>query len=472
MFKNIDNFVRVDQSELDDRTSKGQAIHTTYLVKKIKNQSRWICKNLDKNHLEAKQETIAQEFFRLVYPFSPKTRWTEKNGNYYILSKEIPNFNPHFFNVNEPESYFIINGLLSIQVISLVLGEVDFKSGNVGVNENNQAIKIDGGWCFPTEKESHESFISEQSIDFNQEDIQALPAIVNYKPFNWLSLVRYDLQSKSSYRYENSKLFLLSKQYSCFFEEERNKTILFICLLPDELIDYFTKSYFLESSEAENLARFIIKRRNKLRNIVENIPSFISYKNSEKAQNDIIGYIDYLKSFKTIGKYSLVGEIKKYWKIDIEKNILLENLKESFFVSNYYRLFNNDLMMIELIVTDDHLNKILYISHILEISINNYLNDPREKNRIELYESLLNVKSLFIQLGFEENDLFIANIVNLINGLENILYKKQDQYRQKLNSISNGISFSLFNEKKRSMSPVAQTEDELNKFGAKRSHIF
>lgn len=148
------------------------SIHPTSFVSKRKNKSSWVMKDVGKNISNAIEETVAQEFFRLLCPFYPKTRWMRENkclswdDEYYILSKEIPKFQAGFF--LSPESKeTIINkkpkGLASAQVISLLLSEVDFKAGNVGIDQEGRVIKIDGGLCFSVKKDRHKDLLKKKS---------------------------------------------------------------------------------------------------------------------------------------------------------------------------------------------------------------------------------------------------------------------------------------------------------------------
>jgi hypothetical protein len=95
-FKNPDNFKFVDGAAVT-----ATALHQTRVVEKLKNGSRWVLKSLginERHYIEATQETFAQEFFRLICPFYPKTRWAAKDGGYYsVLSKEITGFDHLFF---------------------------------------------------------------------------------------------------------------------------------------------------------------------------------------------------------------------------------------------------------------------------------------------------------------------------------------------------------------------------------------
>ncbi len=58
----------------------------------------------------------------------------------------------------------------------------------------------------------------------------------------------------------------LSDDSLAFYKKELNRTILRICLLPEELIHYFTQSYIPndKTATAKELAEIIITRKEKL----------------------------------------------------------------------------------------------------------------------------------------------------------------------------------------------------------------
>src|ERR1044072_7195883 len=122
-YKNLNNFKLCGEIKNTDNSSS----HKICLLKKIKNQHVWYAKVSNKK--EAILEVVAQEFFRLVLPQQPKTRWTreKKNGassQYYVLSKEIPDFQDKFFLSHENNISVLkgkVSGLAATQVLSLLL---------------------------------------------------------------------------------------------------------------------------------------------------------------------------------------------------------------------------------------------------------------------------------------------------------------------------------------------------------------
>lgn len=129
----------------------------------------------------AEREVLAQEFRRLIMPAQPETRIFMRPLNQYTLeplryssggsglrqaSQRRPpdsTFFPHILSAesadfkslprNEQERFSRtgdgeIRGLGQVLVSAMMLGDTDVKiSGNIGINDQNQVINIDGGWC-------------------------------------------------------------------------------------------------------------------------------------------------------------------------------------------------------------------------------------------------------------------------------------------------------------------------------------
>ncbi|MES2142726.1 MAG: hypothetical protein V4471_07605 [Pseudomonadota bacterium] len=452
-FKSLDKFI-----PLQGNNNTAPSIHETCFVEKSKNGSRWVLKDLAKNYSEATEETVAQEFFRLICPFYPKTRWAAEKGHYYVLSKEIPEFNPLFF--LEPKNYYLIEnesikGLASAQILALLLGEVDFKAGNVGVDSNGNIIKIDGGLCFPKQKKGYWSLLVGKNLAFTQEDIEALPAVINYQPFNWLDLFQWDAKSQQSLKNPNSILLNLPKKYLTYFEIERNKTILLICLLPDELIYYFTQNYIPTSKKADELAEIIIESKKRLEKISNKIPSFIKYRKSAQARNDIIEYVDYLKTFKTMGKNVLLDEVKKHRNIDIKTHIFKETILEYILIENFFVSLNIHYILL----TAEQYNQFSYVSKSsqaingiirnLTSIMEEYFNIPSFTNYIVLRKSLQTAKELLPDIDFPTKDSLMLPIDNIINQLDKLQKEIPIPAPRKINNKRSFTeSHTLFSNKK------------------------
>lgn len=212
-----------------------------------------------------------------------------------------------------------IKDLGAVQIVALLVMEIDFKAGNVGIDRNLNAVKIDGGLCFATNKKKYK----EKKMDITAADLQALPifsAYSNYQPCNWLDYIQCYPTTGPAIN-SRSRLSRFPANTPSF-RREINETILRILLLPDQLIYTFTQSYIPEYTIAKQLADVLIKRKMQLEKAANQEPSFLEYKSSANTKKNILNYIDYLKSFKTMGKSLLLTAIKQQWNFDVEEHII------------------------------------------------------------------------------------------------------------------------------------------------------
>jgi hypothetical protein len=201
--KNKDNFSFVGYFPPGETTVS----HSVNFYIKDKNKSSWAVKSLEarlqRSIPKEEQiktgfiETIAGEFARLVLGSSqPKTRLMEKNVEnntaYFVLSKEIPEFDELYFSKKKEYYKAIqnkeISGLGGALVLSLWLDDTDVKQrGNIGVNASSQVVKIDWDCSL---KDMHKTGPnSDPQGMITAEDIESLPNIVNFHAYQWLSFV-------------------------------------------------------------------------------------------------------------------------------------------------------------------------------------------------------------------------------------------------------------------------------------------
>lgn len=76
--KNLNHFTFIKNLEPETNTSFS---HPLALYQKIKTNSQWFVK-ATKTYPETVEEVVAQEFFRLILPSHPKTRWIKKKANW------------------------------------------------------------------------------------------------------------------------------------------------------------------------------------------------------------------------------------------------------------------------------------------------------------------------------------------------------------------------------------------------------
>lgn len=199
--KNKDNFSFVGYFPPGETTVS----YSVNFYIKDKNQSSWAVKSLEtrlqRSIPKEEQiktgyiETIAGESARLILGSSqPKTRLMEKktedNTSYFVLSKEIPEFNELYFSENKeyykPIQNKKISGLGGALAHSLWLDDIDVKQrGNIEVNDPGQVVKIDWDCSL---NDMHKIEPDPQGM-ITAEDIKLLPNIINFHAYQWLNFV-------------------------------------------------------------------------------------------------------------------------------------------------------------------------------------------------------------------------------------------------------------------------------------------
>jgi hypothetical protein len=431
-FKNLDSFSPIQEKNKKKNKNLSKSLNHTTFVSKIKNQGSWVLKYLDQNYSEAIEETVAQEFFRLVCPFYPKTRWLKENDKYCVLSKEIFGFDPYFLLGPEGKEAITsknLRGLASAQVLSLLLNEIDFRATNVGIDAEGRVIKIDGGLCFAKGKSGYEYLLGGKNFNITSEDIEVLPALRTYQPVNWLDFIEYreveaqdssgnKKNEKQSLRNPNSSLLHLSEASLAFFRAELNQTILRICLIPDTLIHYFTCSYVPENEKAKQLAEVIINRKKQLQTAVNSNQSFNDYTGSKKAQEDILAFTNELALFKTMGKSALVTHIKEKQNYDVKEEIYKKFIRGYEPAKLFLIKLNTYLSSKAKKESTRKLFKLfrqsrqekISLANVLKGLIENYLEYPDSEQLKSLYDQLLIAKNQYLKKLhlFKQSTLTVA----------------------------------------------------------------
>ncbi|MDR3491848.1 MAG: hypothetical protein P4M12_07405 [Gammaproteobacteria bacterium] len=258
-----------------------------------RNNKTWIAKFCDIHLYYAVIEQTAQEFFRLIMPWQPKTRICFHDGNIYLLSEEIVGF-ISFDNVLEEEGYDVLKKkifsareyLAGIIIIALFLNESDLKNANVGFSREGKIIKIDGEFCFTKNYDKTSNTIT-------PDDLKSLPKLISYSPYNWFDYIRADVN------HDDCEFFDENLNQDNEFRNAINKTILKIIILPSQFIKAFIESY----DSFEELTDIMIERREMLTNAALRCDSFIDY--LEQSENDYFEYMEQLKRFKTMSKFVL-----------------------------------------------------------------------------------------------------------------------------------------------------------------------
>ncbi|BBB15142.1 uncharacterized protein RVIR1_06440 [Candidatus Rickettsiella viridis] len=425
-YKNLNNFIKNNQKNTLFSS------HATHFVKKIKHskiKSSWVLKEilpptrnptteiLKRAESEAIEETVAQEFFRLLYPASPKTRWAKETrqgpDRYCVLSKEVEGFdssflsNPNLYNAIEDGS---MRGFSTVLLIALLLREADLNNNNIAIDAKGNIVKIDGGLCFAHLKENHFALFNIKKINFTHADIESLPGLCTYRPFNWVDLTMW---KKGKSTQENPSTALHPpKKAPPRFKQELYKTITLICLLPHDLIYSFTAVYSPDPKKAQSLAIDIIKQIKKLENIAAQMPDFLEYRTSIKAEQDIIDYTLYLKTFNTMGKSNLLDKTKHTSHIDVLDIIFTRSIKNYLPIKNLYHQLEHIQNL-----SNPNVNALI---EPLKNEIAVCLTCPSYLNRQIVYKMLCDTRDKMLSLNSAKRTLTTFSINSLIHHLKHL----------------------------------------------------
>jgi hypothetical protein len=414
--------------------------HAVNLKYKLKNgiqKSIWYTKPLGENRCEAILETLTQELYRLVHPPQPKTRRaisTETGMNeYYVLSKEIPKFKEFFLSTENYKKILnnSITGLAAIQVLALWLNEIDFKSGNVGIDKDGHIIKIDGGLSLIKLNPKFKHLYEGKNLNITQVDLEALPNLQTYEACNWLHYIHWDLQKGAIKEDPTSSDKNINRSPN--FKQELYQTILRIISLPNELIRFFTQNYITNPYDVTIVSEFIITRKEQLKKAAEQIPAFDEYRQSAQARKDMLEFLKYLKTFKTMGKSFLINEFEDVYKINFEATLFGKVIKEYMqivkFVINFGDLTKELSQNILLFSLQEKFK--LYIDSLNKI-INEYFIFPTILTKEVLYETLKQIK---IDLE-KENLLENSTISDFLSSINNVLPTANENFKQATKPIS------------------------------------
>ncbi len=247
----------------------------------------------------AESELLAQEFFRLLIPHQPETRLllrlTEDGRTIpYICSAMVDNYRP----LPRNESHFFTDGTYSglglISVGAIFVEEMDLKNGNIGLDNFNRLIKIDGDRCFGSEIYPNTDF------KFTSETIAALPYPHDVPAYNWLDYITQSEKHPTS--------FIVSPDLSSnpAFRKEVNQALLQICIMPDDFLERFVYAY--KTINPEKYLDLIKKNRDQLRLNALQDPDFGYYLQTPEAKKDAEALISHMQTFVADGDTLIVND--------------------------------------------------------------------------------------------------------------------------------------------------------------------
>lgn len=301
-------------------------------------------------------EVISQELRRLL-DGGPKTRISlniaAARRSWGVLSKFIPGFisyqgyETNFYQqILRGYQAGTISGLGGMLVLSLWLGEIDLKLANFGYIDTKgikTVVHVDGDCSFASLQkfESHD-----YNHNFNFEDVNALPALKNYHPHNWLNTV-HELNKISIQGCESRSLEQIRENST--FKAEVLKMVLFISILPDSFIDRFVKHYSPCCRDLSDIKSHLKDRRDIFYRDLAKIEGFREFVLKDEAE---MAKLDLLTKINSFYMYS---KVQIFDLLPIEKSLVSSDRQPSFkcvFKDNLtlkveYRFYNIEKLFID-----------------------------------------------------------------------------------------------------------------------------
>lgn len=265
-------------------------------------------------------EHFIQELMRLIIPREPKTRVLYKDNDQPvgIILKEVEGF----ISLDNLNGLYLIYCLLAYKIKGLgeicamlmITCERDAKlKGNVGVNSQNQVVKIDGNEAMFGMANGELSLL--YPIDArNIERLPLPPSYVEEKGGNWFNTVDQK---------HLLKVFWLLSFYKTF-RDEVNSTLLRFFMLPE--ICYRN---LLDQTIPEESIKFqeqFLERQNLVQEAALRSPSFCRYLQTDKPKKEMQKFFSHLNKF-TLAKKCKLAELSQ----DDQNEVLqkLQQLKPS-----------------------------------------------------------------------------------------------------------------------------------------------
>jgi hypothetical protein len=261
---------------------------------------RWYWKKCDSSLLAA-YELIGQELMRFFFPWNPKTRvGLNAEKKFGIMSKEVVGFRS-FFQLSQQEfEKYNKDDLLAICAIAMsIAAEMDLRKEHVGFDKYGNMVKIDGGCIFGNINRVSCFEEAKLNVKFTADDINNLPAVINFLPYNWLNSVEKGVR----YPIANQEY-----QANSYARMKMHYVLLQAMLLPDSFFKIFVSHYITKPSWITIMTSEFSDRRDMLVRALaqdEGIKAFIACGNYESLMSN---YMLALNCFKPVGKRSLFPE--------------------------------------------------------------------------------------------------------------------------------------------------------------------
>ena len=261
----------------------------------------------------AVREVIAQEFFRLLLPYQPKTRLAkDEYSNLYVMSKEGNGTVQMSELLKDPKSGLrdkindgTYRGLGSVLMINECMHETDAKFANMLIDEEGRVIKIDGDWALSGLRDPNQFSMNYRVEPVN---IEQFPITLPYAPYHWLDVYAKKEPNMDYFDpdFTNETFLDFDIAHKDFFRAEMNETILKLITLPAALVKKFVGSYTNNAEEVELIAGEINHRIVQFRQSALENANFWRYLATDDARRDFKKHMSAMEDFTTSKKNHLL----------------------------------------------------------------------------------------------------------------------------------------------------------------------
>ncbi|GEM_PF-3069438 len=286
--------------------------------KKRKPTKRWYGKKRATAAI-ALAEVIGQEVMRFYLPYQPEARRVKPSNHaehqINLIIKEVLGFRSLLFLQNQKDSIREkikkgeYRGLGKLLILSLFLNEVDLKLDNIGIDEKNRLVNIDGDFKFACLRREN---YTEENSRITTQDFEALPFITDYKPGNWLDYMRWNSELNCSTINDKAELIDEEMKQLASFRQEINEMSLMIMLTPPTLLETLVNSYVDQEEEKEiefkaiEIISSLVARQEQLKEAAKASKQFVDYLHSMAADTDLKKFLEQAEQFKIMGKDKLL----------------------------------------------------------------------------------------------------------------------------------------------------------------------
>lgn len=254
----------------------------------------------------AQAEVIAQELNRATYPNNPQTIYKQDDDGVHVLSERVEGFISLYDLVNQLGGIDIVadkikNGEFkhfgTCVVLALKSNEADLHTGNIGIDKNNNFIKIDADWSNGRVRYGE----SEHKFNITSNVIGSLPMLDtnDFKPYNWFD------QVEQGALVPDKDIVFIKLVTNHTVQDDMNAQLLRSMLLTPDFMRTIARANTIDPDAAKIQLDEHLKSRLQLVKSACVNPSFREYMQSDKAEKIMQDYVKQLQSHKLTNGQSL-----------------------------------------------------------------------------------------------------------------------------------------------------------------------